>query len=61
MPLKAGIPTSPDWLLGIAFGLGGFVGMYFGARLQKFVPQMLIKTMLAIILSSLAISYILAG
>ena len=58
MPASAGISTSPDWSLGIFFGLGGFVGMYCGARLQKFVPQKLIKTMLCLILVFLAVSYI---
>ncbi len=38
---------SPDWLLGILFGLGGFGGMYCGARVQKFVPAKTIKWILA--------------
>ena len=28
-------PVAPDWALGALFGLGGFAGMYIGARLQK--------------------------
>jgi uncharacterized protein len=60
IPTRSNIATSPDWLLGILFGLGGIVGMYCGARLQKFMPQKLIKTMLGLILVSLAVSYILA-
>jgi hypothetical protein len=35
--------VSPDWLLGLLFGLGGMGGMYLGARAQKFVPAKLIK------------------
>jgi uncharacterized membrane protein YfcA len=58
MPAKAGIVTSPDWLLGIMFGVGGFVGIYFGARFQKFVPQKFIKLMLGAIIVLLAIKYI---
>src|SRR5512139_2634425 len=46
IPAKNVITTSPDWLLGFLFGIGGFVGMYLGARMQKFVPQRLIKLML---------------
>ncbi len=38
---------SPDWLLGILFGVGGFAGMYCGARLQKRVPAVAIKWLLA--------------
>jgi uncharacterized membrane protein YfcA len=58
MPAKAGMVTSPDWLLGIMFGVGGFVGIYFGARFQKFVPQKFIKLMLGTIIVFLAIKYI---
>jgi uncharacterized membrane protein YfcA len=58
MPAKAGMVTSPDWLLGFMFGVGGFVGIYFGARFQKFVPQKFIKLMLGAIIVFLAIKYI---
>lgn len=58
MPAKEGLATSPDWLLGFLFGIGGFVGMYLGARFQKFVPQKIIKLMLGIIIVSLAVAYI---
>jgi uncharacterized membrane protein YfcA len=59
IPVHSGMTTTPDWLLGILFGLGGFLGMYCGARLQKFVPQAYIKAMLALILLILSCSYIL--
>ncbi len=58
MPAKNGLATSPDWFLGFLFGIGGFVGMYLGARFQKFVPQKFIKLMLGIIIVSLAVRYI---
>lgn len=58
MPAKEGLATSPDWLLGFLFGVGGFIGMYLGARFQKFVPQKVIKIMLGIIIVSLALKYI---
>ncbi len=58
VPLNPGISTSPDWLLGILFGLGGMVGMYCGARLQKRMPQRFIKVMLGVMLLFLVISYI---
>jgi uncharacterized membrane protein YfcA len=50
--------VSPDWLLGILFGLGGMAGMYLGARTQKFVPAKLIKGLLTVILIYLAVKYI---
>ena len=59
VPVGTGVPTSPDWLLGLLFGLGGFLGMYCGARFQKFVPQKMIKLMLGVIIVSLAARYIL--
>ena len=58
MPAKAGMVTSPDWLLGFMFGAGGFIGIYLGARFQKFVPQKFIKLMLGAIIVFLAIKYI---
>jgi uncharacterized protein len=58
IPAKAGMVTSPDWLLGFLFGAGGFVGIYLGARFQKFVPQKFIKLMLSTIIILLAIRYI---
>lgn len=58
IPAKAGMVTSPDWLLGFLFGAGGFVGIYLGARFQKFVPQKFIKLMLGIVIVSLALRYI---
>jgi uncharacterized membrane protein YfcA len=58
IPAKAGMVTSPDWLLGLLFGAGGFVGIYLGARFQKFVPQKAIKLMLGTIIVFLAIRYI---
>ncbi|MCL2457818.1 MAG: sulfite exporter TauE/SafE family protein [Desulfobulbus sp.] len=51
--------VSPDWLLGVLFGLGGMAGMYLGARCQKFVPAKAIKWMLVVILFGTAAKYIL--
>ena len=50
--------VAPDWLLGFLFGLGGLAGMYCGARLQKFMPAVFIKIMLAVIIVGLALKYI---
>jgi hypothetical protein len=58
IPAQSGMSTAPDWLLGFLFGAGGFIGIYLGARAQKFVPQKLIKLMLGIIISFLALRYI---
>ncbi|PKL52552.1 MAG: hypothetical protein CVV37_00815 [Nitrospira bacterium HGW-Nitrospira-1] len=58
MPVKEGLPTSPDWLLGFLFGLGGFAGMYLGARSQKYIPQKFIKIMLGSLIVYVSLTYI---
>lgn len=52
--------ASPDWLLGAMFGIGGFLGIYLGARLQKFLPARLIKLLLALLMIFIAGKYIIA-
>lgn len=59
LPAPADVPTDPDWLLGLLFGAGGFAGIYAGARLQKFVPEKLLKSGLGIFLLVLALNYLL--
>lgn len=46
-PFYPDMAISPDWLLGFLFGIGGFGGMYCGARVQKFVSAKTIKWILA--------------
>lgn len=58
IPASNGFSPMPDWPLGILFGMGGFVGVYMGARFQKFVPQKLIKLMLGTVIVFLAGRYI---
>ncbi len=53
-----GMVIAPDWLLGFLFGIGGFGGMYCGARLQKFVPAQFIKWILTLCLLFTAGKYI---
>ena len=59
VPADPGVSTAPDWLLGLSFGVGGFIGMYCGARLQKFLPQKFIKLVLGLLIVFLAARYIL--
>jgi len=55
-----GLAIAPDWVLGALFGVGGFLGMYLGARAQKYVPARAIKLVLALILLFLALRYIVS-
>ncbi|MBU8935019.1 MAG: sulfite exporter TauE/SafE family protein [candidate division Zixibacteria bacterium] len=51
-------PASPDWLLGGLLGVGGMAGMYVGARLQRYLPARLIKSVLTVCLLAIATKYI---
>lgn len=61
LPAPAGIAAEPDWWLGLAFGVGGLVGTYLGARAQKHVPQRLLKGLLGLLLLGLAARYLWPG
>jgi uncharacterized membrane protein YfcA len=50
--------VTPDWLLGFLFGIGGFVGMYFGASAQKYMPAYVIKPALAALITILGLRYV---
>ena len=52
-------PIAPDWLLGLTLGLGGLAGTYAGARLQRHVPERLIRGALGVLVTLLALKYIL--
>ena len=54
------VAVSPDWMLGALFGSGGFLGMYLGARAQKFVKAVYIKGILAFCILFIALKYMSA-
>jgi uncharacterized membrane protein YfcA len=58
-PAYPAMAVSPDWLLGILFGIGGFAGMYLGARCQKFVPERIIKIFLLGCVLFISMNYII--
>ncbi|MFN4196544.1 MAG: sulfite exporter TauE/SafE family protein [Caldimicrobium sp.] len=49
----------PDYLLGFLFGLGGLVGMYLGAKWQKYLPQKIIRLILTVVILFISFQYIL--
>ncbi len=55
----SGEVVHPDWLLGLMFGIGGAVGIYVGARVQKFLPATAIKLVLGLIMLFIATKYII--
>jgi uncharacterized membrane protein YfcA len=48
---------APHWLLGLLCGLGGLVGGYLGARLQRHIPEAALRFLLGALAIALAISY----
>jgi uncharacterized membrane protein YfcA len=54
-----GLSIMPDWGLGALFGIGGFLGAYCGAGLQKYFPAEIIRFILGSLLMLLSLSYIL--
>lgn len=59
LPAPLGLATHPDWLLGLLFGVGGMLGMYLGARLQRHVPQTALRLLLGIMIALLAAQYLI--
>lgn len=51
--------ATPDLLLGIILGIGGMVGMYCGAALQKYLPGRVIRYFLMALMLGLAGHYLL--
>ncbi len=56
-----GMSVAPDWQLGFLFGIGGFCGIYLGARCQKYVPAKAIKLVLSLFVLFSAGSYLFAA
>ncbi len=56
---ETGLAIAPDWFLGTMFGIGGAVGIYIGARIQKFIPAKAIKIILTVCLFFIAAKYII--
>jgi uncharacterized membrane protein YfcA len=57
-PFYSQMNVTPDWMLGGLFGLGGFCGMYLGARAQRFVPSVWLKLLIGVLLLYVALRYL---
>lgn len=53
------IVVTPDWLLGLDMAAGGLLGIYLGARLQKYFPEKLIKAILVVCVGVVSLRYII--
>jgi uncharacterized membrane protein YfcA len=53
--------VTPNWTLGLSFGVGGLLGTYTGARLQRFLPARAIEAGLGLVVTGLAGSYLIGS
>jgi len=53
--------VAPDWPTGIALGAGGLAGAYAGARLQKRLPDALIRRLAGIAVIAIGARYLWTG
>ncbi len=58
IPLHNGQTAPPDWILGLLFGFGGILGMYFGAKYQRYMPEKFIKIILTFVILTVSAKYI---
>lgn len=49
---------APDWLTGLALGLGGLAGSYLGAALQPRLPERLLRRFLGLLAVAVAVTYL---
>ncbi|RSM90510.1 hypothetical protein DMH04_03325 [Kibdelosporangium aridum] len=50
--------VAPEWLLGLACGLGGLVGGYLGARLQPLLPDTVLRLLLGVLAIAIGTLYV---
>jgi uncharacterized membrane protein YfcA len=54
-------PVAPQWVLGACLGVGGFVGSYCGARLQRHVSERSLRRLLGLVACLVAARYLQTG
>ena len=58
-PYFSNMIVQPDWMLGLCFGIGGFTGIYCGARFQKYVSPIVIEGIITACVLFIALRYII--
>jgi len=53
--------VAPDWPTGIALGVGGLAGAYTGARIQRRLPDVLIRRVMGILVIAIGARYLWTG
>ena len=52
------VGAPPNWRLGLVLGAGGVAGTYLGARLQKHLPERIIRLVLSALVVARALRYL---
>ena len=53
--------VAPDWPTGIALGVGGLAGAYTGARIQRHLPDTLIRRVMGVLVVAIGVRYLWSG
>jgi uncharacterized membrane protein YfcA len=53
--------VAPDWPTGIALGVGGLAGAYTGARIQRHLPDTLIRRVMGVLVVAIGARYLWSG
>lgn len=61
LQLTHGSAVAPDWILAAWLSVGGFLGSYVGARLQRRLPETSIRRLLGLIACLIAARYVQTG
>jgi uncharacterized membrane protein YfcA len=54
-------PVAPDWPTGIALGIGGLAGAYTGARIQRHLPDTVIRRVVGVLVVAIGARYLWSG
>jgi uncharacterized membrane protein YfcA len=53
--------VAPDWPTGIALGVGGLAGAYTGARIQRHLPDTVIRRVMGVLVVAIGARYLWSG
>jgi uncharacterized protein len=53
--------VAPDWPTEIALGNGGLAGAYTGARIQRRLPDRMIRRVLGVLVVAIGVRYLWSG
>ena len=61
LSVRAHGSVAPDWPTGVALGLGGLAGAYTGARIQRHLPDILIRRVMGLLVVAIGARYLWSG